>query len=354
MKRSLSPVLPAALALAALAVPGPARAQRSLELPAPEFPAGAAWMNSQPFTLARLKGRRVVVIAFINTNSVASLRVLPAIERWWEEYALDGLMLIGVHTPDYDFDRDPLRLRKEIKRFKMKFPIVIDSQREIWKAYANEGWPAFFLIDPAGRIVLERLGEAQAGGFERAILEALEKFNGFRRAQQLPEEPARGGCGQATRPIYLGSRRGAKVISLSKLKVETLGESRDGEVAVAGPWSMEPDGMRAAEGGEAGAKMRLIYRGSESLAVISRTGNRLARIYLKQDTLWLHSGNAGADVRWDSSQHSYVQLAEPRLYYLTKNQSGTMHELVLSPEDPGTAVHGFEFSDFCLNDYPHD
>jgi peroxiredoxin len=325
-----------------------------LELPAPEFPAGAAWMNSQPFTLSRLKGRRVVVVAFINPNSVDSLRVLPAIERWWEEYALDGLMIIGVHTPDYDFDRDPMRLRTTLKRFKIKFPVVIDSQREIWKAYANEGWPAYFLIDPAGRIVFERLGDSQAAEFERAILGALEKFKGFRRAEPLPEEPARVNCGQATRPIYLGSRRGGKVVPLTKLKVETLGETRDGEVGSAGPWSLEPDGMRADAGGESGAKLRLIYRGSEALAVLSRTGNRLARIYLKQDTLWLHSGNAGADVRWDSSQHSYVQLSEPRLYYLTKNPSGAMHELVLSPEDSGTAVHGFEFSDFCLNNYPHN
>lgn len=312
-------------------------------------------MNSQPFSIERLKGRRVVLVSFINPNAVASIRVLGALSRWWEEYALDGLMVIGVHSPDYDFDRDPAHLRKAIQRFGLKFPVIVDSQRELWKAYSNEGWPAHYLIDPDGRIIFERLGEAGADEVEREILDALERFNGFRRAQPPPQAQPGEDCGLATQPIYLGSRRGGKVIQLSRLKVETVGESRDREVAAAGPWVMEPDLMRAtATTGESGAKMRLIYRGAEALGIFSRMGNRLSRIYLKQDTLWLHSGNAGADVRWDAAQHSYIQLAEPRLYYLSKNKSGGMHDLVLIPDDPGTAFHGFEFSNFCLNNYPHN
>ncbi|HAH05483.1 MAG TPA: hypothetical protein DCM05_02995 [Elusimicrobia bacterium] len=341
--------------LAALLAWTSAGAERPLKLPAPEFPKGAAWMNSEPFTMARLKGRRVVVVTFINPNAVASLRALNEIERWWDDYALDGLMVIGVHSPDYDFDRDPTLLRKALKRYRLKFPIVLDSRREIWKAYANEGWPAHFLIDHEGRIVFERLGESGMPEFEREILDALERFNSYRRPTPVPETPFKDECGRATRPVYLGQRRGGKVKQLTQLKTETLGETRDGEVAAAGPWSLEPDGIRAgAAGGRGGEAMRIIYRGSEALAVLSRTGNRLGRVYVKQDNLWLHAGNAGQDIRWDGDEHSYVSLDEPRLYTLTKNKkSVNMHELLLTPDDPGIAVHALEFSDHCSNAYLH-
>lgn len=344
------------LALALLlALPGAARAERALKLPAPEFPKGAAWLNSEPFTLARLKGRRVVVVTFINPNAVASLRALGTIERWWDDYALDGLMVIGVHTPDYDFDRDPTLLRRALKRYGLKFPIVLDSRREVWKAYANEGWPAHFLIDHEGRIVFERLGESGLDEFERELLDALERFNRYRRSTPVPEPPVREECGRATRPVYLGTRRGGKVRQLAQLKTETLGESRDGEVAAAGAWSLEPDGIRALEaGGRKGAVMRVVYQGAEALAVLSRTGNRLGRIYVKQDNLWLHTGNAGQDIRWDDDEHSYLSLDAPRLFTLTKNKKGGgMHELTLTPDDPGIAVHALEFSDYCSNAYPH-
>jgi len=90
------------------------------------------------------------------------------------------------------------------------------------------------------------------------------------------------------------------------------------------------------------------------MATVSRFGRDPVKLFVKQDNLWLHAGNAGQDIRWDGDEHSYVSLDEPRLYTLTKNKkSVNMHELLLTPDDPGIAVHALEFSDHCSNAYLH-
>jgi hypothetical protein len=261
-------------------------------------------------------------------------------------------MVIGVHSPDYDFDRDPVYVRRALKRFGIKFPVVIDTRRKVWKAYSNEGWPAHFLIDPKGRIVFDRLGEGGLDEFEREILAALRDFNRFEPSAPRPEEPVLPECGRATRPVYLGSSRGGKVGLIRLLKQNALMDSRDGEVASEGEWTLEPDALRASEPGEK-TRLRVIYRGAEALAVISNPSQKPAKVLVKQDNMWLHRGNANTDIRFDEQARSFLVLDESRLFALTRNRKDSLHELELYPQKAEIGVHGFEFPDFCRTDYPH-
>ncbi len=341
-------VLAAALTLGA----GEAFAVRPITPPAPEFPPGLAWINSVAFSLKKLRNRRVVMVTFLNAMTTASIRTYPQLNRLWDKYNQEGLMIIGVHSPDYDFDRDPVVVRDLIATHKLRFPIVIDSRREIWKAYRNEGWPAHYLISHKGLIVHDRLGGSGYAEFEDEILLALRSFNGFRpdKNYRIPPDSVRKECGKATAGFYLGKRRGKKVKKIRPNKYKAVVASRDGEVAVLGRWSAEPDALRAKEGDDGlkpTTRLLLIYRGAEIMAVLTRTGPKPARLFIKQNEQWLHTGNGHDDIEWDDDDRSFVLIDKPRLYKLAKNKKKGMKEAIFYPGEAGIGVASFEFSDKC-------
>lgn len=342
----------AALIVALAALPG--RAVMPVRPPAPEFPDHSAWVNSVPFKMERFKGRRVVLVSFINCFSINSIRTFKQLEHWWDRYALEGLMVIGVHNPDYEFDRDPLYVREAVKRFGLKFPVLIDSAGVMWDAYENTGWPAHYLIDHNGGIIHDRVGEGGYAEFEREILAALWDFNGYRppkkeRAGWVPKEVQQERCGDVTPSMYLGGRRGVETIKVRPKRLEALLSIRAGEVATLGEWNKESDALRYA-GIQRGHRdhIRLIYYGAEVMATLSRFGGKPARFFVKQGNLWLHAGNANKDIKWDFDDRSYVLVDKPRLFFLTKNKKKEkLQELALYPEKTGMGISSFEFSDQC-------
>ncbi|MFH2204475.1 MAG: redoxin domain-containing protein [Elusimicrobiota bacterium] len=351
--RSERPLAAAALAvLLLMGTAKPALTVRPIKIPAPEFPPGLAWINSVAFNLERLRGNRVVMVTFINTMTAASVRTFPHLNRLWDRYNQKGLMIIGVHTPDYDFDRDPLSIKDVIERNKIRFPVVIDGSRQIWKSYRNEGWPAHYLIDHKGRIIHDRLGEGGFAEFEDEILQALRKLRRYRPAKNyvIPPDPVRKGCGKATAGFYLGSRRGSELKKIRADRSRALVDVRDGEIAAAGRWSTELDAVRSKEDAETPTddlRLRLIYHGTECLTVLTRTSREPARVYLKQNNLWLHSGNGGKDVVWDDDDRSYILVDKPRLYNITRNKKEELFELSFYPARAGVGFASFEFSDQC-------
>lgn len=329
-----------------------AHAVRPITPPAPEFPAGAAWVNSVDFSMKRLRGKRVVLLSFINTLTAASIRTFPQLNRLWKQYNQEGLMVIGVHSPDYDFDKDPITVREILKRSNIKFPIIIDSRRKIWKSYQNEGWPAHYLIDHKGRIIHDRLGEGGFHEFEEEILIALKRFRGYRPPQghTIAPDPDLHDCGHATNSFYLGNRRGRKLKRINTKRRFALIDSRDGEVAVLGRWGIDADAVRSKEGTghlDESNRLRVIYRGADSMAVLTHTGKEPARLYVKQNDLWLHSGNGGKDIRWDDDDQSYILVDQPRLYNIALSKKKDLHELTFYPTSPGIGFASFEFSNTC-------
>ena len=113
---------------------GAVRAERPINPPAPEFPPVSAWLNATQLSMSRLRDRKVVVVAFINPTSINSVRVLPALKAWFDGYALSQVMVIGVLTPDLDFHREAVWAKAILKRYGVDYPVVLDSDRRIWKS----------------------------------------------------------------------------------------------------------------------------------------------------------------------------------------------------------------------------
>lgn len=343
-------------AAAVLWLPSAASAVRPITPPAPEFPQGSAWVNASPFTMKRLRGRRVVLVTFFNGNTANSIRTLPILKRWWDRYALEGLMIIGIYDADYGFDRDPRAVRQAIRRLEIKFPVLIDTDRRLWKGYNNDGWPAHFLIDHRGNIIHDRVGEGGYREFEEEILLALGRFNGYDapKGYKVPKDSPRLECQDATKPFYLGGSRGKTTVAIRPHELLTLIKTRDGEVGTMGLWRPEAEALRfAGTGRDMKSRLRLIYQGAEALGILAPPPDGSGRLYIQQDSAWLHAGNANTDVQWDDEDRSYVEVESPRLHYLTKNRKWDMHELVLMPLEEGLGVAGFEFSDYCQTEYDH-
>lgn len=146
--------------LAALALLAPGASEAAFRA-APEL-AGDVWLNSAPRTLAELRGK-VVLVEFWTFACWNCQNVEPHVRAWHERYAARGLVVIGVHTPELDRERDLANVKQYLKEHRITWPVLVDNGFRTWRAYGNRYWPAFYLIDKQGRIRHQRFGE---GGYE--------------------------------------------------------------------------------------------------------------------------------------------------------------------------------------------
>ena len=139
---------------------------------APELRGLQRWFNSDPLTLAGLRGR-AVLIDFWTHACINCLRTLPHVNRWAASYAPQGLVVIGVHTPEFSFERSAANVERAIRRHGVKHPVAMDNDYATWHAYGNQYWPAHYLIDRAGRIRYRHFGEGDYDRTEAAIRAVL-------------------------------------------------------------------------------------------------------------------------------------------------------------------------------------
>jgi thiol-disulfide isomerase/thioredoxin len=134
------------------------------------------WINSKPLTAKELKGK-VVLVDFWTYSCINCLRSLPYIEAWSQKYKDDGLVVIGVHTPEFDFEKQLPNVQKAVQKFGVTYPIALDSDRAVWDAFHNEYWPAHYFLDAKGKVRFEHFGEGNYEQSERWIQQLLQERN---------------------------------------------------------------------------------------------------------------------------------------------------------------------------------
>jgi hypothetical protein len=348
VRRLKTALLAATLLLSSI----PGRAGRTYNPIAPEFPLDTVWFNAKPLTLKQLRLRRVVVVAFFSAANLNSVRALAALKAWNERYEFNGLLIIGVHAPEFSFQKDPAWVRAALKRLGVRFPVFLDNNRKYWQDLGNEGWPSMFLIDYKTHLVFDHLGESGYSDFEGELRGALNTA-GFavpKISAPYPDPPNMD-CGAMTTDLSLGLRRGHTLpMDQAPGPRVMLTSAREGETAYSGQWDIEPEDLRLAQKNqEQTALLRLIYRGSRAFAVLSPPAAKTGVFFVRQDQMWLHSGNAGKDIQFDDDGRSYVTIRESGLFNLTQNPDDALHALTISPDLPDAAVYGFSFSDRCLD-----
>lgn len=297
------------------------------------------WLNSPPLDWKKLQGK-VVLIDFWEYTCINCVRTFDYLKRWDKLYRPAGLVIIGVHAPEFDFAYDPMNVRRAAQRFGLTFPIVIDSEFRIWRSYGNNTWPNKFLIGADRRIVFNHSGEGRYAEFEQHIREALQTANPQLRFRD-PIPPDHDGwgptCGQTTEELYTGKARA----------------SNEGLFALKGNWIAEDDAQRVATPLTAGATLEIHYQGAEVVSVINTTGPKSSRLYVDQDGRPLDKTHANVDIHWDDQGRSYLIIDESRMYYVARNLDDNEHTLRLMPTQPGVGIYSFCFGNKCLLNYSH-
>jgi thiol-disulfide isomerase/thioredoxin len=138
----------------------------------PEFQGISQWLNTAPLTVANLKGN-VILVQFWTLGCINCQRTLPAIVQWHQKYASKGLNVIGVHTPEFPFERDINNVKQALKKHQITYPVAIDNEFQTWNAYNNQYWPHLFLADRQGIRRYDHIGEGAYDQTEQTIRQLL-------------------------------------------------------------------------------------------------------------------------------------------------------------------------------------
>ena len=173
--RQVSAARPAAAAPTAAPTPRP----RPSGPAAPGFDGGGAWINSEPLELAKLGAQgKVVLVDFWTFGCYNCANTLPYLKQWWAKYKDQGLVIVGVHTPEFDSERVLENVQDAVKTQGIGWPVVQDNDYTIWQAYGNHYWPHFYLVDERGQIIYDHIGEGAYEQTDAQIAAALAAAKG--------------------------------------------------------------------------------------------------------------------------------------------------------------------------------
>ncbi len=176
----------------------------SLYQDAPVLVPGGQWFNSKPLKLADLRGK-VVLIDFWTYTCINCIRTLPYVKNWYEKYHDKGLIVIGVHTPEFEFEKNSDNVAKAIRDFQIKYPVMQDNDYSTWNAYSNHYWPAKYFIDKNGKIRSTHFGEGEYDQSEKIIQKLLEEAGS--KVENMPVNNAQYSVEAQTPETYLGALR---------------------------------------------------------------------------------------------------------------------------------------------------
>ncbi|WP_186106784.1 cytochrome c biogenesis protein DipZ [Burkholderia gladioli] len=318
---------------------------------APSLAGATEWLNSPPLTNASLRGK-VVLVDFWTYSCINCLRTLPYVKAWARKYRNDGLVVIGVHAPEFAFERDIGNVKKATHDLGVTYPVAIDNGYSIWRAFNNEYWPAHYFIDAQGRVRYHHFGEGDYVQSERAIQQLLVEA-GHPDAAQVPlgiDGPAASGAQAAadnadmrSPETYVGYARAENFSSPG-------GQLHDREHDYAAPAQPGLD-----DWGLAGA-----WNVAEQQATLAKPGGRIVyRFHARDLHLVLGPGKNGAPVRFrvtidgtapgashgaDVNADGVGTVTGQRLYQLIR-QSGPIVDHTFSIEflDPGVQAFAFTF-----------
>ena len=356
----------AAVALAACGDGGPRVAPDGSVTPERELTGLTGWINSAPLTIAgELEAGRVVLVDFWTYTCINCIRTLPYLREWHEKYAPHGLVIVGVHSPEFDFEHDAANVEAAMERLGVGWPVARDNDFKTWRAFENRFWPAKYLFGVDGRIAYSHYGEGEYLEAEREIRAALTAAG--RDVSALPlgsAAPARDPeAGAQTRELYGGYERNyharglyaaqdeyyaAPDLELEYEDIDTATRERDhNRWYVHGLWRNEREAIvhaRETSDFEDYFACRFVSRsvnvvlnpppGEPFVVVIELDGRALAR------------GEAGADVEWDGEGRSIIVVSEPRAYAIVELPEWGDHELKLRSNSSHFAIFALTFGNY--------
>jgi cytochrome c biogenesis protein CcdA/thiol-disulfide isomerase/thioredoxin len=305
---------------------------------APEFADTEDWFNTpgdRPLTLAGLRGH-VVLIDFWTYTCINCIRTLPYLKAWYGDYHKDGLTIVGVETPEFAFEREASNVANAIGQFGIHYPVVQDNEMGTWNAYANEYWPADYLIDAHGDVRYATFGEGDDSQTETAIRALLAEAGANVGAMSRPTGvvvPSE----QATPETYLGTARAQGWVNGPQPGLHDYGSAHQdldlSDFAYSGTWKIAGQPAEAV----AHAGVEVDFEAKNVYLVLSSPDERPRPVQVLLDGHPIPAALAGADVH-----NGVVTVRRQRLYTLVSLPRDEQHRLTLRFA-PGVTGYAFTF-----------
>ena len=288
---------------------------------APDFTGIQGWLNSKPLTLALLRGK-VVLVDFWTYSCINCLRTLPYVERWAEAYRKAGLVVVGVHTPEFAFEHVPANVERAVRSLDVTYPVALDNDYGTWQAWGNQYWPAKYFVDRQGHVRFAHFGEGDYERSENVIRtllaeKALPPPVSASIEDETPTEPL-------TPETYLGSARidrfvGSRIVPGREAEYTIPQAVPQNSLAYGGRWTVEEESIVAGED----ARLRLAFRAQKVFLVLGGKG----RVHVAVD---------GHPVK-------SVDVTEDRLYTIVELPGQTADHTLDLDFTPGTEAYAFTF-----------
>ena len=307
---------------------------------APELQDIQHWINSDPLTMASLKGK-VVLVDFWTYSCINCVRTQPFLNKWHDKYNDDGLVIIGAHAPEFAFEKVPENVGTAVKEAKIKYPVALDNNFTTWNAYKNQFWPAKYLIDKDGKVRYTHFGEGDYTETEVAI-QALLKESGSKITDTVDKDSGNSTVLDGQTPeTYFGYERGERLANTGKFEADkstsyTLPTKlRQHEWALGGSWQI---GAKESVATADSSVLRVKFTAREVYLVMSGPSDK--PVTLKLNGQSVSSGQGGGN---DVDESGQVHLNGARLYRLIQLPKFTENSVLDITVPSGTTINAFTF-----------
>ena len=348
--------------------PTPAVERERAEGPLAADPIGIqTWINSDPLTLEQLRGK-VVLVDFWTYTCVNCIRTFPYLKLWHSRYADDGLVILGIHTPEFEFEKDYTNVLQATRDYGIAWPVAQDNDFETWEAYENRYWPAKYLIDQDGVIRYTHFGEGKYAETEHEIRQLLwEAGADLSDDAELPEDqkldPTYLGAlgGEVTPELYAGYHRNVNYIMAGYRPyvvqeeyyhaVDSVGvlavppELEPHRIFFHGPWEVGPEHVRHGRlTNNHEDYLALKYSARSVNAVLTSNSGEPYRVRITLDGDYLTQENAGADIQFGEDGETYLLVEKPRLYEIIDSPGYTQGQVLrMSSNSNNFGLFAFTF-----------
>ena len=315
---------------------------------APELAKISGYINTDPVTLGDLKGK-VVLVDFWTYSCINCIRTIPYLNAWHEKYADDGLVILGVHTPEFEFEKDYDNVRAAVEKFEIQYPVAQDNEKGTWKEYENRYWPRKYLVDNEGYIRYDHIGEGAYAETEKVIQSLLSEraaYIGanatFDQSISRPENAQSVNFGRIDTPeLYfgyqfarapLGNPEGYKPDQIVKYTIAEDATIAPNRIYLDGEWKNNADHMELVS--ETG---RIVL--SYSAKAVNIVAGGSGELQISEDGSGLNGSSRGSDV----SEQGSVAIDGQKLYNLAMHEDYGSREIVIDVAGSGFEIYTFTF-----------
>jgi thiol-disulfide isomerase/thioredoxin len=315
---------------------------------APELTNVNGYINSEPITLADLRGK-VVLVDFWTYSCINCIRTIPYLNAWYEKYADNGLVIVGVHTPEFEFEKDYNNVKAAVEKFDIKYPVAQDNEKATWEAYENRYWPRKYLIDNEGYIRYDHIGEGAYAETEKVIQSLLAERTQYIGANVTidqsisnPESSQSVNFDRINTPeLYfgyeysralLGNSEGYRPDQVVNYTVPDDTKIVPNRIYLAGEWKNNPDHMELQS--EVG---RIVL--SYSAKAVNIVAGGKGELHILEDNSPLDDSSSGTDISEDGT----VKIDGQRLYNVVEHEEYGNHQIAIDVAGRGFQIYTFTF-----------